>query len=106
MARPLVYYYDEQLTKRVPVNSEGSAILDWGEVIPGQKKEQVLWAKNESRDRAVLRQPYTGDEDLKITDYPANLMGNESAKVKLTFEPHKERIDGHHSEWGFDVSIG
>ena len=80
--------------------------MDWGETIPGQKKEKVIFVKNESRDRLVLRQPYSQDEDLNIVDYPPNLMGGDSGKIQLEFVPKKERIDAMHTDWGFDVIIG
>jgi len=65
----LTYYYDEKCTKRYPVNEKGEAIIDWGITIPGQVKTKLLYARNESRDRAILRQPYSMDEDQKIIDY-------------------------------------
>ncbi len=106
MATPLTYYYDEKCTKRYPMNEKGEAIVDWGITIPGQRKTKELYAKNESRDRAILRQPYTQDEDLKIKDYPKNLVGSDIGKVTLEFTPNKDRIDSLHASWGFDVIIG
>ena len=106
MAVPITYYKDKNCSQRYPVNEKGEALIDWGITIPGEKKIIELYAKNESRDRTVLRQPYTMDEDLKIIDYPKNLMGHESGTVQLEFKPNKERIDSLHSGWGFDVIIG
>jgi len=106
MAKPLTYYYDKECTKRYPMNEKGEAIVDWGITIPGQKKIKELYAKNESRDRAIFRQPYSMDEDLKITDYPKNLMGNDIGKVTLEFAPNKDRIDSLNAPWGFDLVIG
>jgi len=102
----LSYYYDKECQKRYPVNEKGEAVIDWGITIPGQKKTKELYAKNESRDRAILRQPYSMDEDLKIKDYPKNLMGGDTGKVSLEFTPHKDRIDSLHAPWGFDIVIG
>ncbi len=59
MKSPVTYYYDKNMTKRVAVNPEGHPFLDWGEIIPGKKKEMTLFVKNESKDRLVIRQPYT-----------------------------------------------
>ncbi len=106
MAIALTYYYDEECKKRYPMNEKGEAVVDWGIVIPGQKKLIELYAKNESRDRAILRQPYSLDEDQKIIDYPQNLMGNTAGKVILEFAPNKDRIDSLHAGWGFDIVIG
>ena len=103
---PLVYYYDEAREKRVPVNEAGNPIIDWIEIIPGQKKEQTLYVYNQTRDRLVLRQPYTTDEDLQIKDYPPRLMGEESGIVKLELAIKPDRIDPHKADWGFEVVIG
>ena len=106
MTSPLVSFYDESMTKRVPVNERGIPIIDWGETIPGQKKEKTFYVKNNTRDRVIIRQPYSNDEDLSIDDYPANLLGNESGIVTMSFKPHIERIEPLKSEWGFDLVIG
>lgn len=107
MRSPLEYYLDEQMDRRCPVNESGEAILDWGISTPGTKKEKVLYVKNITADRLVIRQPYTHDEDLKIIDYPTRLMGNDSGKVVFSFEPTPERLDPLKAGWGFeDVVIG
>jgi len=106
MAIALTYYYDKECKKRYPVNEKGEAIVDWGITIPGQKKIKELYAKNESRDRAILRQPYTMDEDLKIKDYPPNLKGGDVGIVTLEFTPDEDRIDALHAPWGFDIILG
>jgi len=106
MVTPITYYIDKECKKRYPVNETGQAIIDWGISVPGEKKIKELYAKNESRDRAVFRQPYSIDKDLTITDYPTNLMAKEVGIVTLSFEPKKERIDAMHSSWGFDIIIG
>jgi len=104
---PLIYHYDEACTKRCPVNEHGVPIIDWGETIPGQLKETILYLKNKTEDRLILRQPYSNDEDHKIVDYPPMLMGKEKGrKVVLHFEPNSERIDPLKTDWGFDVVIG
>ncbi len=106
MKSPIHYYYDKECLTRCPVNEAGQAIVDWGETIPGQRKEKTLFAKNESRDRLVIRQPYTADEDLKIKDFPPRLLALESGKIVLEFTPNKERIDALHADFGFDVVVG
>lgn len=106
MKSPLTYYYDESMSKRVPVNESGAPILDWGEIIPGKLKEMTLYIKNESRDRLVLRQPFSTSEDLKIESYPSRLFGEESGKVEFKFRPNPEKIESHHASWGFEVVVG
>ena len=102
----IIYYFDEECTKKCPTNEKGEALLDWGITIPGKIKIQEIYAQNQSKDRLILRQPYTQDEDLHIKDYPANLMSGEAGKVKLELAINKNRIDGHHAGWGFDVIVG
>jgi len=106
MAKPLTYYFDKECTKRYPVNEGGTPIIDYGEVIPGKTKQIELYIKNESRDRLILRQPYTLDEDMKIIDFPPSLFHTDSGKVTVEFTPNKERIDALHNDWGFDVVVG
>ena len=106
MAKPLTYYMDKECTKRCPLNEAGEVIIDWGETIPGQRKKRELFVKNESRDKLILRQPYSLDEDLKIISYPARLFYSDSGRIALEFSPNTERIDALHSEWGFDVVVG
>lgn len=97
---------DEACENRYPVNEKGDAIIDWGIVIPGQQKTRIVYARNESLDRTTLRQPYTGDDALKIIDYPTNLIHKQVGPIKLQLTPNKERIDAIHSDWGFDLIIG
>ena len=104
--QPITYFFDESCSKRYPVNEKGQPIIDWGITIPGEKKVKTLIVRNESRDRAILRQPYSMDEDLKIVDYPKNLFSGDTGKVELTFEPKTERVDALHADWGFDIIIG
>ena len=106
MKMPINYYFDERCEKRYPVTEDGTPIVDWGITIPGEKKMKEIYAKNESKDRAILRQPYSTDDDLKIIDYPKNLFSEQVGKVILTFEPKRERIEALHSDWGFDILIG
>ena len=103
---PINYYFDEHCEKRYPVTEDGTPIIDWGITIPGEKKTKEIFARNELKDRAVLRQPYSNDEDLKIIDYPKNLFSEQVGKVVLTFEPKGERVTALHSDWGFDLIIG
>ncbi len=106
MRSPISYYLDEDCSQRCPVNEKGNAIIDWQETIPGQIKRKEIYAKNESRDKLVIRQPYTEDEDLKIKDYPPRLFSGEKGKVIIEFTPNRERIDALHSDWGFDIVVG
>ncbi len=100
------YYYNEELTKRVPVNEVGNAIVDWGETIPGVKKEKALWVKSLISDRIIFRQPHTEDSDLSIKDFPTKLLGKESGKVLLEFFPNENRIKPLDAGWKFDLVIG
>jgi len=103
---PLTYYLDEKLDKRIAVNEEGQPLIDWGETIPGKLKEMTLYVKNESKDKLVLRQPFTTSDDLKIETYPTRLFGEEQGMVKLQLKPNPEKIESHHASWGFQVVIG
>ena len=101
------YYYNESLTKRVPVNETGNAIIDWGETVPGLKKEKILYIKNLLRDKIILRQPHSTDEDLHIVDFPTKLLGLESGMIKLVFSPPANRLRPLNGDWGFeDLVIG
>ena len=104
--KPIRYYMDEACQNSYPLNEQGEAIIDWGVMSPGQEKTKTLYAKNESRDRISLRQPYTLDEALSITDFPTNLTHNQVGAVTLRLAPSKERIDAIRAGWGFDVLIG
>ena len=106
MTSLLSYYYDMQLTKKVHTNEKGIPIIDWGETVPGQKKEKILFIKNNRRDRIIIRQPYSNDEDFHIVDYPQNLFGLESGVLKLEFTPNINRTEPLKSEWGFDLVLG
>ncbi len=100
------YYTDKHLTRRLPVNELGAPILDWGETVPGMKKERVLYVKNITHDRLTLRQPNTEDSDLSIKDFPTRLMGKEYGQVILEFAPHLTRIKPLNANWSFEIVIG
>jgi len=106
MRSPLTYYYDEALTKRIPVNETGQPILDWGETIPGQRKEKVIHIKNESRDSLVLRQPFSTDPALKIEDYSPRLFSEEKGTMKFSLTPDINKIESHRGSWGIEIIIG
>ena len=106
MKKPIAYYFDESLNRRVPVNEEGNPIIDWGETIPGQKKEIILFVKNESNDRLVIRQPYTSSDELKINDYPSRMFPGEMGMVKLSYEANPEKLESHHGTWGMEIVLG
>ena len=103
---PITYYMDAECKNRYPVNESGQPILDWGIITPGQKKEKTLYGKNESKDRLVLRQPYTLDEALTITDYSPNIDSGAVGFVSFELAPKHDTIDSHKTDWGFDVLIG
>jgi len=106
MKSPLTYYFDEKMKKRVPVNENGEPVLDWGETIPGKRKEMTLYVKNESKDKLVLRQPFTTDKDEKIEDYTPRLFGEEVGTVKLSLTPDINKIESHRGSWGFEIVLG
>ena len=106
MKKPLAYYFDESMDKRVPVNEEGNPIIDWGETIPGQKKTIELFVHNESKDRLVIRQPYTSSDEIAINDYPARMFPGDKAIVSLSYTAHPEKIESHHGTWGFEIVLG
>ncbi len=100
------YYYDEDCTKRVPVNELGSTLVDWGETIPGTKKEKTIYVKSLIEDRIIFRQPNTEDTDLRIINFPVNLLGKEVGKISLEFKPNQYRVKPLNAGWGFDLIIG
>ena len=105
--KPIVeYYVDQGLTSRYPVNEMGKPIIEWGECVPGVKKERILYVKSITKDRLIFRQPHSSDEDLTITDFPTSLQHKEVSKVVLEFAPKLERIKPLVSNWGFEVVIG
>lgn len=106
MKTPLVYYYDEALTKRYEVNESGFPILDWGEIIPGKHIERTLYVRNESKDRLVLRQPFTTSDELSLVEYPTLLLSGEQGTVKLSYNSNPEKIESHHATWGYEVIVG
>ncbi len=106
MKSPLNYFHDEALTKRFEVNENGQPIIDWGETIPGKQKEMTIFVKNESKDKLVLRQPFTTSDELALNDYPPRLFAGEKGIVKLSYKSNPEKIEAHHSTWGFEVIIG
>jgi len=106
MKSPVTYYYDEMHTKRVPVNEMGNPILDWGETIPGKRKEMVLHMKNESKDQLVLRQPFTTGTALKIEDYPQRMFSEDKGTIKFSLTPDINKIESDHSSWGLEIVVG
>lgn len=106
MKSPLVYYFDKDFKKRVSVNELGSPIVDWGETVPGQKKKMTLFVKNESKDRIVIRQPFTSTKELTIDDFPARLFPEDSGKVDLSFTASPVKIESHKGDWGFEIVLG
>jgi hypothetical protein len=103
---PLTYYYDEAHNNRVPVNESGHPILDWGETIPGKRKELTLFVQNESKDQLVIRQPFSTDTTLKIEDYPSRLFSEEQGTIKFSLTPDINKIESHHGSWGYEIVIG
>lgn len=106
MKSPVTYYHDESHTKRVAVNEKGQPILNWGETIPGKRKEKTLYIQNESMDSLVLRQPFTTGKALKIEDYPPRLFSEESGTMKFSLTPDVNAIESDHSSWGLEIVVG
>jgi len=106
MITPLAYYYDKEMTKRYEVNEFGFPILDWGEIIPGKHIERTLFVKNESKDRLVLRQPFTTSDELSLKEYPTRLLTGESGTVILSYKSDPNKIESHHATWGYEVIVG
>lgn len=106
MKTPLTYYHDESMIKRYEVNENGFPIIDFGEIIPGKRIERTIYVKNESKDKLVLRQPFTTSDELTINDYPARLLAGDKGIVKLTYTSNPEKIESHHATWGYEVIIG
>jgi len=100
------YYTDKELTNRIPVSETGVPKFDWGETMPGQKKEKTFYMKNITPDRITIRQPYSSDEDFTIKDFPVTLKGKENGLITLEFAPAWSRIKPLDVNWGFDYLIG
>lgn len=103
---PLTYYYDELHSKRVPVNESGQPVLDWGETVPGKRKEMKLYIKNESKDGLILRQPFSSDDSLKIEEYPAKLFSEDKGTMTFSLTPDINKIESHNGTWGFEIVLG
>ena len=102
----LEYYTDSYLKTRIPVNEIGQPIFDWGETIPGERKEKTFHIKNNTNDTITLRQPRTTDDDFKITDYPTQLKGNETSTITLEFAPPMNRVKPLNAYFDFEKIIG
>ena len=106
MITPLGYFHDKSMTKRYEVNELGFPIVDWGEIIPGKQLEKTLYVMNESKDKLVIRQPFTTSTELTINDYPSRLFAGDKGQVKLSYKSNPEKIEAHNSTWGFEVILG
>ena len=102
----LEYYTDELFQNRIPVNESGQPIFDWGETVPGETKTKTFYLKNLTHDIVTLRQPFVTDEDFHILDYPTQLKGLETGKVKLEFSPAWNRTKPLNAGFDFDKIIG
>ena len=102
----MTFYHDEDCKNRCKVNESGMPLLEWGETVPGKIKTKTLYGVNESKDRIILRQPYTLDESLKITDYSVSIQGGEKGFVSFELVTKNDAIDSINTDWGFDVLVG
>jgi hypothetical protein len=102
----LEYFADKYLQSPIPVNEEGQPIFDWGETIPGERKEKTFYIKNNTHDTITLRQPHTTDEDFKIKDYPTQLKGQDTSTITLEFSPRWDRTKPLDAGFDFDKIIG
>lgn len=102
----LEYFADEHLKNPIPTNESGQPVFDWGETIPGERKEKIFYIKNNTHDTITLRQPHSTDEDFKIIDYPTQLKGKEVSTIKLEFAPAWNRIIPLNAGFDFDKIIG
>jgi len=102
---PVSYYSDEKLTKPLTIK-DGMPILEWGESVPGEKKEKTIYVKNETPDRLTFKESYCEDEDMKIESFPSNIQGNAFGVIKVQFQPESNRLKPLSSNWGFELVIG
>lgn len=102
----LEYFADEFMKTRIPVNEIGQPIFDWGETVPGERKERTFFIKNNTHDIVTLRQPHTSDEDFFIKDYPTQLKGKDSATITLEFAPKWNRVKPLDASFDFEKVIG
>lgn len=102
----LEYYTDSKMKNKIPVNEMGQPLFDWGDTVPGERREKTFYIKNTTPDTITLRQPHTNDEDFSIKDYPTQLKGYSSGVMKLEFTPAYNRIKPLNADFGFEKIIG
>jgi len=102
----LEYYADQKLIHRIPVNESGSPIFDWGETVPGERKEKTFFVKNVTPYPVTIRQPHSYDEDFKIKDFPVHLKADQAGEVVLEFAPQRSRIKPLTADWSFEILTG
>ena len=94
----LAYYYDANAKQKLPTDSLGNFIVDFG---PDARKNPPragidsvhtsIYVRNEHHFPMELK-PVTMDNDLTITEYPEFLEPGQVGKVTLTFSPPEDRI--------------
>jgi len=105
--RILDYYYDAGYTQQIPVDAEGIPIMDFDRLPARQSSELLIYAKNVLLEPVTIANPWTDDEDLSITDYPARLEPGETGSVSFLYQPPLARVRSLKARWGFrEVVIG
>lgn len=95
------YYLDPDLGQGAPTDSNGNLKLDFGTCLQGQESRIRLYAHN-TIEYDIQLEPLIepGEEDLKITKYPAVLRAGSIGEVIVSFKPDLDRISPLES--GFD----
>lgn len=95
----LKYFADEELQK--PLSS-----VDFDRTVQGQSKKITVYVFNTSAEQNIeLDQPVTTDKDLRILEYPRQLLPSGSGKVVLEFSPPLDRISPLRAGWDFRKTI-
>ncbi|NPA54107.1 MAG: choice-of-anchor D domain-containing protein [Aquificae bacterium] len=66
-----------------------ATIVDFGQVLIGEEKTEVIILKNEGDEVLKIKNIYTIGSDFKILESCSQINGNSSCKIKVAFSPTK-----------------
>ncbi len=102
----LEYFADEKLNHKIKINELGQPLFDWGETVPGERKEKTFFVRNVTDYGVTIRQPQSYDEDFRVKDFPIHLNPNQLGKVVLEFAPQRNRIKPLAADWSIEILTG